>query len=757
MIRLGLHLTLRGGREALVRLIGIALAVMVGTAMLLTVLAGVNAVNSQNARYAWLATGSQIDRSPQSAPGVDPLWGHLTDDTFKGRTIVRADVAATGAKSPVPPGLSRLPAAGEYYASPALARLIRSAPAAELADRYQGRLVGTIGDAGLPSPDSLIAVVGRTVAEVRAIPGAAEVWQLNTVAPSDCGDCPSGVGINESGIDLILAVVGLGLLFPVVIFIGSATRLAATRREQRFAAMRLVGATPRQISVLSAVETSLAVVAGTLVGFGLFAAWRPLVAKIPFTGDAFFTSDLRLSLLDVLVVALGVPVVSALAARLALRRVVISPLGVSRRTTPKPPKAWRLLPLLAGILELAYFLAGARPRTGPGQTVAYLIGFLLLMTGLVTGGPWLTMVTARRLTRRAARPAALIAGRRLAEDPRGGFRAISGLVLALFIGTVAVAVVSTYIAHDGVSRGNAADSSTLVQVYNDPFINPTEKAPTVAMPADLVSQLQMSPGVQGVTVLHGATATPPPPPAPSPSRVPIRVPSPTGVALCSQLALTPAMGRCAPGAVTAAVSVDVINGDEAGMVWPASRVTPAQLAALPAISLTVATDGTTASIERARTLMNRGSLTHWSASTINEVNIDSARKAQQYQQLAEVVILASLPIAGCSLAVSVGGGLVERRRPFSLLRLSGVPLSALRRVVLWESVVPLLAAAALAVAAGFGAAELFLRSQLGYSLRAPGLEYYIVLGAGLLAALAILASMLPLLRRVTGPEVARNG
>ena len=85
MIRLGLHLTLRGGREALVRLIGIAVAVTIGTAMLLTVLAGVNAVNHQNARYAWLATGSAIDRPQPAVPGADPLWGHLTDDIFQGR------------------------------------------------------------------------------------------------------------------------------------------------------------------------------------------------------------------------------------------------------------------------------------------------------------------------------------------------------------------------------------------------------------------------------------------------------------------------------------------------------------------------------------------------------------------------------------------------------------------------------------------------------------------------------------------------
>jgi hypothetical protein len=756
VIRLGLHLTLRGGREALVRLIGIAVAVTIGTAMLLTVVAGVNAVNHQNARYAWLATGALGDRSPQA--GVDPLWGQLNDDVFRGKTIVRADVATTGPRSPAIPGLSRLPGPGEYYASPALARLIKSAPADELADRYPGRLAGTIGNAGLPSPDSLIAVVGRTVAQVRAVDGAAEVWRLNTTPPNDCGDCPSGVGLNRNAIDLILAVVGLGMLFPVVVFIGSATRLAAARREQRFAAMRLVGATPRQISVLSAIESSIAVVVGTVAGFGLFFALRPLVVQIPFTGDRFFTSDLSLSWLDVIVVAVGIPIVAVLAARLALRRVVISPLGVFRRSTPKPPTPWRLWPLFAGILELAYFLEGARPRTGPAQTIAYLIGFLLVMTGLVTGGPWLTMVSARWLSRRTRRPAALIAGRRLADDPRGGFRAISGLVLALFIGTVAIAVLTPFIAHRGAAKGNSVDASTIVVVYGDQFLNPDAPARSRPLPTRLVTDLQRTAGVSGTAVLHATTTSPPPaPPPPTQNRSPMPVASPAGVVLCSQLARMPAWGRCAPGAVTGTISLDAIFGSPPHAVWPASPISAARLSQLPPIALSVATDGAAASIERARTTMERLTPGIEGPTTIDEGNGKAARQAQQYQQLAEVVILASLPVAGCSLAVSVGGGLSERRRPFSLLRLSGVPLTALRRVVLWESVVPLLAAATVAVAAGFGAAELFLRSQLGYTLQAPGPEYYVVVGGGLLAALAILASTMPMLRRLTGPEMARNG
>jgi hypothetical protein len=90
------------------------------------------------------------------------------------------------------------------------------------------------------------------------------------------------------------------------------------------------------------------------------------------------------------------------------------------------------------------------------------------------------------------------------------------------------------------------------------------------------------------------------------------------------------------------------------------------------------------------------------------------------------------------------------------LRLTGVPLGTLRRVVALESAVPLLLAAVVAIGTGFAAAQLFLRSQLGYTLHPPGLEYYLVVLAGLVMALAVIASTLPLLDRTTGPEAARN-
>ena len=431
MIRFGVRLCLSGGREAAVRLVIIASAVALGVGMLLTTLAGMNAVGAQNLRYAWLNTAV----APASADiSTDPMWWLVRGDYYHGQAIGRVEVAATGPHAPVPPGIPRLPGPGEFYASPALDTLLRTTPPAELGDRFPGHEVGTIGRAALPSPGSLLIVIGRTPEQLEHL-GARQVTQIMTTAPSQCSN-GCYVGINRNGMALVLSVVAVALLFPVLIFIATATRLAAARREQRFATMRLIGATPRQITVISAVESALAAVAGTAAGFGLFFAFRPGLARIPFTGEPFFTADLSLTAVDVLLVALGIPLGAVVASWLALRRVQISPLGVSRRVTPKPPRAWRLIPLVVGLAELAYFI-GRRPATTNGQLTAYLSGFVLILTGLVLAGPWLTMAGARVLAGRASRPTTLIAGRRLADDPRAGFRSVSGLIVALFVTSVA--------------------------------------------------------------------------------------------------------------------------------------------------------------------------------------------------------------------------------------------------------------------------------------------------------------------------------
>ena len=46
--------------------------------------------------------------------------------------------------------------------------------------------------------------------------------------------------------------------------------------------------------------------------------------------------------------------------------------------------------------------------------------------------------------------------------------------------------------------------------------------------------------------------------------------------------------------------------------------------------------------------------------------------------------------------------------------------------------------------------------QMTHPLAAPGAAYYLLTAAGIAASLGIIAATFPVLRRITGPEVARN-
>jgi predicted lysophospholipase L1 biosynthesis ABC-type transport system permease subunit len=176
---------------------------------------------------------------------------------------------------------------------------------------------------------------------------------------------------------------------------------------------------------------------------------------------------------------------------------------------------------------------------------------------------------------------------------------------------------------------------------------------------------------------------------------------------------------------------------------------------MPVMSLVVATDGSTAAVERTRTVLELAYPQTGAPATVANWQAQDGKQTAAYQQLADVVIIASLPIAGCTLAVSVVAGLNERRRPFSLLRLTGAPLRTLRRIVLLESAVPLLLAAAAAVAAGLLTAGLFVRSQLSETLQPPDPAFFGVVAAGLFLSLSIILSTLPALHRLSAPEAAR--
>ncbi len=759
MVRLGLYLALRSGREALTRFILIALAVAIGVAMLLVVLSDFHAFQTTVDRPYWEGTqGTPV--SQQSASSNAELWNY-SEDFFKGQLIERLDVAALGPDAPVVPGIPRLPSAGEYYASPALAALLSTVPSDELGDRFPGSQIGIIGDQALSGPDELAIIIGYTPQQLSALPHT----QVDTINTS-----PKSYGTTNI-YRFALAIGALVVLFPILILIGTATRLAATRREERYAALRLVGATPGQVNIIASVDTVASALLGAMLGIGIFALVQPTFADVAITGARFFPKDVTPTLWGYIAVFIGVPVAAAVASVLSLQRVRISPLGVSRKVTPTPPKMSSIIPLLIGIPLFIGGMLLAKSNNAGDVVLVALLGFVLAMVGLILGGPWLTMQLGRLLARFIGGASSLLAARRLTDNPQAAFRAVSGLVLAVLLGTGAAVFVPSLVSAQQTPH-NALNNVLRDQFVGDPSagigLNPQTSSQLISQwqqaSAQLISKLQAYPGVTVLPIYHNPAETP------TQGVVPGGPPPPDSIISCESLAQFPVLGQCPPGTgAVLADTGDLLTNDnplwinrELPIVTLNSPTFSGNISDLYMGGVLVRADNPD-TLEKIRTLLTTYTAlsgSNMAPETFGEVGQLRATLVLEAERIAFFVVALTLVVAGCSLAVTVVGSLVERKRPFTLLRLSGTPTSALNKVVLLESVLPLVAAALVAAGMGYALTAVAIKAlsaSAGFSVAvaAPGLAYYLTMVGGLAISLIVIILTLPLLGSTTKPENAR--
>lgn len=751
MFRLGLRLSLRGGREALVRLLLTTVAVAVGVAVLLCVLAEFHAFQASNNRPCWECT-QQAARN--ATPASEELW-NTSADYYQGQTIERLDVAALGPRAPVPPGITRLPGPGQYYASPALAALLRTVPRDELGARYPGTLAGTIGDQALSGPDELVIFIGYSPSQLAALPNTMRIDQI-AAAP--------GKQVWSSYFRDAFAVGVLAVLFPILILIGTATRLSAARREERFAAMRLVGATPVQIGVIASVDAIVSALLGVLVGIGVFALVQPALANAALIGTRYFADNVTPTAAGYIGMLIAVPLASAIASLMSLRRLQISPLGVSRKVTPAAPGFGRVVPLLIGIILFVAGLAITSKKSIGGPAYP---GLIIIMIGLVVGGPWLTAQAARLFSRVMKGASSMLAARRLADNPKAAFRTVSGLVLAVFLGTIVAGLVPA------VNATTATPSaSALRNVLLDAFSG-GPGAPGIAprAGATLVSQLRT---FKGATVIPVYTLPQPPgqqgQPPDNPNGDLVRSGPQQGqpydsIVTCAGLRQLAAVGQCAPGVAAVKVSAgNLLYSDNPTYSTQAiaSASSPAVSGSLAKYNLeaVLVKVNSASTLERVRTFLDTHTTQAQSAvppKTFGEAVQIRVAYATIVQRLVYIAVVLTLIVAGCSLAVVVGGGMVERKRPFTLLRVTGTSLATLYRVVLLEAILPLVSAAVVAAGVAYGISVLTVDRMAPAGTPTPmlGHLYYLTLGAGLAASLLVIVVTLPVLGRITGPRNVR--
>ena len=174
---------------------------------------------------------------------------------------------------------------------------------------------------------------------------------------------------------------------------------------------------------------------------------------------------------------------------------------------------------------------------------------------------------------------------------------------------------------------------------------------------------------------------------------------------------------------------------------------------LPIGTVYITTDGTPAAVNRVRT--QAANLVPNALIHTQQDRIDTdAFFFDSLEQLQRLVWYFVLLVAACSLTVGMLAGVIERRRPFALLRASGLRLGELRQVVFLETAAAMLVTAAVGV--GLGLASSYAVALFGDMVWTwPDAGVFAIVGVGVLAALILSAMALPLLDAATRYDAVR--
>jgi hypothetical protein len=610
---------------------------------------------------------------------------------------------------------------------------------------------------------------------------------------------------------MVAGLAVFGLVVPLLVLIGTATRLSAATRERRLSAMRLVGASARQLRMFAAVEAGLVGVVGAGFGTVLFYTLRTPVAGLLPIRDGLYAAEFAPPAEALLAVLAGVPVLASGAGLLALRRAVTAPLSVRRQAGRAPSSVLLLTPLALGLLLLvgAYLdrralLAGAWHGRG-----LLLGGAALCLIGLAIGAAALTRLAGELLCRYGRGLASQLAGRRLVADPAGAARALTGTALMVVLLGWAAALLPIL-----VKPGEATDADGLTAT-----LRPHTMVVTLKSHAELTtarSALQGVDGIGGTAAIRHVDLLPPgvrlaasysadgaptvgqqrvlglvadcaelatvlraPLPGCRPDEVQLIDSSwfdPAELAAVGRLqklttdfttagtAVTTTAGPVfgVPADVTSVTLPDALLNRRDGLVFDGDVLVPPPL--MPAVddwtppTLLVSTDGRTATLEAIRTRLG-AARTAYPPMTAEE-SVTLARAEQDgYITGAVLAALAVVLVGGLSLAVTTADGVRERHRANSALTAIGTPVTVLRRGVLLHTAAPLLLTVAVAVAVTATTSWLYLRLGADESTTVPPLPWaaYAAIGAVALGT-CLLANVaaLPFVQAATRPDALRT-
>ncbi|MFF7379317.1 ABC transporter permease [Streptomyces massasporeus] len=431
-LAMGARFAVTGGREGWVRMTLTAVGVGLGVALLLlcTALPNVFAARGkvEDARFDNTFTYSQ--KAPPKADNtflitdIDTTWH---DDDVRGRLI-----EPEGKRAPLPPGVESFPDEGEMVVSPALKDLLASDDAQLLRERLPYKITGTIGESGLIGSHELAYYAGASGLKLTEF---SSVHRLTEYGRPDAKPEKT-----DPVLLLMILVVFVVLLTPVAVFIAAAVRFGGERRDRRLAALRLVGSDAHMTRRIAAGEALAGALLGLVTGTGFFLLGRQTLGSTEVLGVSVWPSYLDPSPLLAALVAVAVPVAAVLVTLLAMRGVVVEPLGVVRAARQRRRRLWwRLLPPLAG-LAMLYPMIGKGRENGDFNQYLVIGGVLLLLIGVTALLPWVVEAVVARLGKGAL--SWQLAVRRLQLSSGTAARMVNGIAVAV-AGAIALQMLFT--------------------------------------------------------------------------------------------------------------------------------------------------------------------------------------------------------------------------------------------------------------------------------------------------------------------------
>ncbi|MFC4032702.1 FtsX-like permease family protein [Streptomyces polygonati] len=450
-LALGVRFAAGGGREGWTRTLLTAAGVGLGVSLLLLAAAIPAMMATRDRKEAARDTSSM---TYIAKPTDHTLLIADAGTTYHDKDITGVLVHPEGTAPGRPPGVDVLPPAGHMLVSPALKKLLASAPL--LRERFPYTVDGTIGKAGLLGP-----------AELYYYAGSDRLTARDADYTTGNAERVSGFGYQRASepmgpvLDLLLVMVLVVLLLPVAVFVGTAVRFGGERRDRRLAALRLVGADIRMTRRIAAGEALFGAVFGLVLGALVFLLGRQLASKVTIRGISAFPSDMTPSTPLTLVIVLAVPLAAIAVTMLSLRRTVIEPLSVVRQGLGRRRRLWwRLLIPAVGLLLLAPLFGTVRGDASVNQYQVAL-GTVMLLVGVTAVLPWVVEVTVGRM--RGGPVAWQLATRRLQLNSSASARMVSGVTVAV-AGAIALQMLFGGVGGDFRSSTGADSTRAQAQV-----------------------------------------------------------------------------------------------------------------------------------------------------------------------------------------------------------------------------------------------------------------------------------------------------